>query len=93
MRLPRGFQSKRGGKTILRLNKSIRGSSVAPKLWHERVFKDLKEDGFVVCKFDPCLLFKKDAMLVARIHNVGISAKRKQDVDEVVDRLKKKGLN
>ena len=92
LHVPRGFQSERDGKTILRLNKSIYGLSVAPKLWYEHLFKALKEDGFVVSKFDPCLLFKKDMMLVVYVDDVGISAKRKQDVDEMVERLKKRGF-
>jgi hypothetical protein len=92
LHVPRGFQSERTGKTILRLNKSIYGLSVAPKLWYEHLFKALKEDGFVVSKFDSCLLFKKDMMLVVYVDDVGISAKRKQDVDEMVERLRKKGF-
>jgi len=60
-----------------------------PKLWHKHLLKALKEDGFVMSKFDPCLLFKKDMMLVARITNV-ISAKQKQDGDKMVEQLRKK---
>ena len=92
LHIPRGFQSGRKGKTILRLNKSIYGLSVAPKLWYEHLFKALKEDGFTVSKLDPCLLFKKDMMLVVYVDDVGISAKRKEDVDAMVQRLKKKGF-
>jgi hypothetical protein len=92
LHVPRSFQSGREGKTILRLNKSIYGLSVAPKLWYEHLLKALKEDGFVVSKFDPCLLFKKDMMLVVYVNDVGISAKRKQDVNEMVERLRKKGF-
>ena len=64
LHVPRGFQSERTGRTILRLNKHIYGLSAALKLWYEHLFKPLKEDGFAVSKFDPCLLFKKDMMLV-----------------------------
>jgi hypothetical protein len=92
LHIPRGFQSNREGKTILKLNKSIYGLSVAPKLWYEHLFKALKEDGFVASKFDACLLFKKDMMLVVYVDDVGISAKRKEDVDEMVARLRKKGF-
>ena len=53
LHIPCGFQSERTGKTIIKLNKSIYGLSVAPKLC-----KAFKEDGFIVSKFDPCLLFK-----------------------------------
>ena len=92
LHLPRGFRSDKKGKTILRLNKSIYGLSVAPKLWYEHLFKALKEHGFVASKFDPCLLFKKDMMLVVYVDDVGISAKRMEDVDEMVERLRKQGF-
>ena len=75
LHLPRGFQSEQTGKTILRLNKSICGLSVAPKHWCEHLFKALKEDGFAAGNFNPCLLFKWDAMPVACDDDVGISAK------------------
>jgi len=92
LHIPRGFQSGRTGKTILRLNKSIYGLSVAPKLWYEHLFKALKEDGFVVSKFDPCLLFKDNMMLVVYVDDVGISSKYKKSVDDMVDRLRNKGF-
>jgi hypothetical protein len=92
LHIPRGFQSERKGKTVLKLNKSIYGLSVAPKLWYEHLFKALTEDGFVASKFDPCLLFKQDMMLVVYVDDVGISAKRKEDVDDMVARLRNKGF-
>jgi hypothetical protein len=92
LHIPRGFESGREGKTILKLNKSIYGLSVAPKLWYEHLFKALLEDGFVASQFDPCLLFKKDMMLVVYVDDVGIAAKRQEDVDEMVARLRQKGF-
>jgi hypothetical protein len=92
LHLPRGFKSTRPGKTCLRLNKSIYGLSVAPKLWHEHLFKALKKDGFVVSKYDPCLLFKKDMMLVVYVDDVGIAAKRAEDVDTLIERLTMQGF-
>jgi hypothetical protein len=67
LHIPRGFKSERSGKTILKLNESIYGLLVAPKLWYEHLFKALTEDGFVASKFNPCLLFKKDMMLVVTL--------------------------
>jgi hypothetical protein len=92
LHIPRGFQSEREGQTILKLNKSIYGLSVVPKLWYEHLFKALKEDGFIASKFDPCLLFKKDMMRVVYVDYVGISAKQQEDVDTMVERLRKKGF-
>jgi hypothetical protein len=90
--LPRGFQSTRPGKTCLRLNKSIYGLSVAPKLWYEHLFAALKKDGFVASKYDPCLLFKKDMMLVIYVDDVGIAAMFEKDVDSLVQRLEAQGF-
>jgi hypothetical protein len=90
--LPRGFQSTRPGKTCLRLNKSIYGLSVAPKLWYEHLFAALKKDGFVPSKYDPCLLLKEDMMLVIYVDDVGIAAKNKRDVDSLVQRLMDQGF-
>jgi hypothetical protein len=70
LHIPRGFKSGCQGKTILRLNKSIYGLSVAPKLWYGHLFKALRAVGFVDSKLDPCLLFKKDMMLVVYVDDV-----------------------
>jgi hypothetical protein len=78
LHVPRGFKSGRQGKTILRLKKSIYGLSVAPKLWCEHLFKAPRAFGFVDSKLDPCLLFKKDMMLVVHVDDVGIAAKQKK---------------
>jgi hypothetical protein len=62
LHIPCGFGAKRNGKTILMLNKSIHGLSVAPKLWCKHLFKAmLKEDGFVVIKLDPCPMSRGQA--------------------------------
>jgi hypothetical protein len=89
---PRGFQSSQRGKTCLRLNKSIYGLSVAPKLWHEHLFKALQQDGFVPSQYDPCLLFKKNMMLVVYADDIGIASKIPEDVDELTKRLTEKGF-
>jgi hypothetical protein len=66
--------------------------SVARKLWYEHLVKALTDDGFVASKFDPCLLFKRDMMLAVYVDDVGISAKREEDVNDMVKKLRKKGF-
>jgi hypothetical protein len=90
--VPRGFKSDRTGKTCLRLNKSIYGLSVAPKLWYEHLFKAFETEGFVASSFDPCLLFKKNMMMVVYVDDVGIAAKNKTDVNDLVEKLRAKGF-
>jgi predicted RNA binding protein YcfA (HicA-like mRNA interferase family) len=92
LHLPRGFKSTWTGKTCLKLNKSIYGLSVAPKLWHEHLFKALEQDGFVPSKYDPCLLFKKGMMLVVYVNDVGIAAKGPEYVDDLIKRLRNQGF-
>jgi hypothetical protein len=52
----------------------------------------LEQDGFVPSKYDPCLLFKKGMMLVVYVNDVGIAAKRPEDVDNLIKRLKNQGF-
>ena len=90
--LPRGFQSSLGPDTCLRLEKSLYGISVAPRLWYLCILKALKELGFKQSVHDPCLLFKKGMIVVLYVDDAGIGAKSKAAVDELVQQLKDKGF-
>ena len=83
--LPRGFRSTRPGRTCLRLVKSLYGISRAPKLCYEHLLAALKHLGFVQSVVDPCLLLRKDAMiLVCYCDDVGrllAAKKRKQQIN------------
>jgi hypothetical protein len=87
--LPRGFNSTRHGtgKTCLRLCRSLYGLSVAPKLWYEHLFAFFIKDGFKQSEDDKCLLFKKDMLVIVHVDDGGIAAVRKQDVDNLIQRL------
>jgi hypothetical protein len=87
--LPRGFASTRlgTGKTCLRLCRSLYGLSIAPKLWYEHLFAFFLDDGFKQSDDDKCLLFKKDMLVILYVDDGGITAARKQDVDDLIQRL------
>ena len=91
--LPRGFRSKRPGRTILRLVKSLYGTKVAPKLWCEMLFEALLADGFHQSSIDKCLFYKKDMMAVVFVDDLAISAPTEELVDALVTRLKDKGFD
>jgi hypothetical protein len=88
--LPRGFNSSRvgNGKTCLRLCRSLYGLSIAPKLWYEHLFAFFINDGFKQCDEDKCLLIKREMLIISYVDDCGISSRNKQDVDDLLDRLK-----
>ena len=91
--LPRGFRSNSTqGKTCLQLKKSLYGLSVAPRLWNEHLIAALKAEGFAQSKYDSCLLMKPNMMMVLYVHDAGISAKYKKDVDDLIDNLRNRGF-
>lgn len=90
--LPRGFRSNRPGKTCLRLRKSLYGLSVAPRLWYEHLFAALKDEGFIVSENDPCLLMKKDMLIVIYVDDAGICARNENDIDILIRNLTNRGF-
>ena len=91
--LPRGFRSNQTGKTCLKLKRSLYGLAVAPRLWYLHLLKALKELGLVPSKHDPCLMFRKDLIVICYVDDLGIQAPNKEIVDELITQLKKKGFD
>jgi hypothetical protein len=90
--LPRGFKSSLNSPTCLRLKKSIYGLSVAPRLWFEHLLKALKEIGLVQSQHDPCLMYRKDLIVICHVDDLGLQVPRKEIVDQLIQDLKKKGF-
>ena len=90
--LPRGYKSSMPGKTCLRLKKSLYGLSIAPRLWYEHLLKALLEDGFVKSVGDECLLLKKNMIVFLYVDDCGVCAPNTQLIDDLVERLNKKGF-
>jgi hypothetical protein len=90
--VPRGFKSERGHDYCLRLNKSLYGLCIAPRLWYEHVSRALKELGFQESSYDKCLLYKKDIVIVLYVDDAGIGAKSNELIEELILGLRKKGF-
>ena len=90
--LPRGFNSRRGSKTCLRLRRSLYGLSVAPRLWYEHLFKALKEEGLVPSKQDPCLLFRSDLIAIVHVDDLGLQFAEEVTAEALISNLEKKGF-
>jgi hypothetical protein len=91
--IPRGFQSTKGPNTCLRLIKSLYGLVDAPKMWADHIRATFVELGFTPSKFDPCLLLRKDMMIVLYVDDAGISAKTQAEIEHLVDQLRAKGFD
>ena len=90
--LPRGFNSNRHGKTVLSLKRSLYGLTFAGRLWYEHLIKALKSMGFTQSTIDPCLLFKKDLLIVVYVDDVGVASPTKEGADELVKALIDRGF-
>mgnify|MGYP001255126084 CR=1 FL=1 len=91
MHLPRGFapdDEHQGVKYCLKLKRSLYGSTFAPRLWYEHLFKFLLADGFKQSEYDKCLLYKNTMMVIVYVDDAGIACKRSDDIDKFIKRLK-----
>ena len=92
MHMPRGFKSSLGNDFCLKLNKSLYGHRRAPQLWFEHSSKAFKKVGLVQSKFDPCLWFGKDIMVVQCVDDCGIAAPNMDRIDQFIAELRKLDL-
>ena len=90
--LPRGFRNSGSVRTCLKLKRSLYGLAVAPRLWYLHLIKALKELGLVQSKHDPCLMFRKDLIVICYVDDLGIQAPNKKIVDELIAHLRNKGF-
>lgn len=92
MHLPRGYRSPKGPDHCLKLQKSLYGHKVAPLLWYKHITKYFKKLGLHQSKYDQCLWYGRNLMLVQYVDDMGISALKQQDIDKFVSDLRAEGL-
>ena len=88
MSIPRGFKSKYGHNGCVRLRRSLHGSKFAPRNWYMHLRKALLQLGFKESAIDPCLLHKKNILMVLYVDDAGIAAPSRDIIDEFVQQLK-----
>ena len=95
--LPRGFYSNMksitGERTVLRLRKSIYGTTVAPRLWFEHVMRAFHDLGFTSSAYDQCFLIRSDMMIVVYCDDCGISTDDPSKIDTLVHQLRDRGFD
>jgi len=85
IKLPRGYKSKRSGKTCLKLIHSLYGTNFAPKLWSDCLFDALKRYGLKQSEHDPCLFSKPGMMACVYVDDLALACK---DSKETISFLK-----
>ena len=92
MHVPRGYYCTQGPDYCLKLKKSLYGHKVAPLLWYHHLTKAFEELGLEKSKYDPCLWYGKDIILVQYVDDCGIGAPSQEIIDKFVKGLRSKGL-
>jgi hypothetical protein len=92
--LPRGFRSAQGPNTCLKLNRSLYGISIAPRLWFEHLFKALLHPDFGLTQstIDPCLLVSPTLMVICYVDDIGLAAACQDSIDNFIARLRALGF-
>jgi hypothetical protein len=71
LEMPENFGCSDGSDSVLKLKKSLYGSTVAPRLWYEKLKGGLIDRGFAMCTADPCSMFiRKDCIVQLYIDDV-----------------------
>ena len=63
LEMPENFGCSDGSDSVLKLKKSLYGSTVAPRLWYEKLKGGLIDRGFAMCTADPCMFIRKDCIV------------------------------
>ena len=79
-------------KYCLKFLCSLYGSTFAPCLWYEHLFKFLLEDGFQQSQYDPCLIFKRNILIIVYVDDAGIAAESEKIIDDLIKRLEEAGF-
>jgi len=92
MHVPRGYRSNRGPEYCLKLVKSLYGHKNAPQLWFNHSGDAFKRLGLRQSKYDECLWYGQDIMIVQYVDDCGISAPTQTRIDQFVQDLKELGF-
>ena len=92
MEIPRGYKSSKGPHQCLKLVKSLYGHKRAPQLWFNHSSEAFKAIGLKQSKYDECLWYGEDIMVVQYVDDCGISAPTQERIDLFVEALRLYGL-
>ena len=82
--VPKGFAPTDGRDCMMKLKKSLYGSTTALRLWYEKISKGLIDRGFVPFKMDPCLFISPTVLLVLYVDDCCIFARDPKDIESLL---------
>ena len=91
MHVPRGFRPSKPDSVLL-LIKSLYGAKDAPKLWSDLLFKTLAELGFKQSRFEACMWYRKDILIVLYVDDCGIAFQSQKVLDDFIAALRAKNF-
>ncbi len=92
IQIPRGFKSTSKVPTCLKLKKSLYGTTFAPKLWSDTLFKALRKYGLHQCESDPCLFVKPGMMVCTFVDDLAISVKDPEETGRFLKAMQEDGF-
>jgi len=91
MHVPRGFRPTKPDNVLL-LKKSLYGAKDAPKLWADLLFKTLADLGFKQSRFESCMWYRDDILIILYVDDCGIAYQSQKVLDEFIAALKAKNF-
>ena len=85
LEMPENFVPSDGSDCVLKLKKSLYGSTIAPRLWYEKLRNGLVERNFQVSEIDPCMFIRKDCIIQAYVDDLVIYAPHQSTIDKLLD--------
>lgn len=96
MKIPKGFSIDQGKSDdyLLKLKKNLYGMKNAGRIWNKYLTKKLiKEVGLVLSKVDECVFYRGKTMYVLYTNNSIIAGPDEEELNEIIEDIKKARLN
>jgi len=85
--LPKGYDTKDGSDSVLRLKRALYGSRKSPKLFYNALKDSYLRRGFKQSKQDPCLFFRSDMMILCYVDDQIVCCKDKSKAQQLLKEL------
>ena len=85
LEMPKNFVPSDGFDCVLKLKKSLCGSTIAPRLWYEKLKHGLIQWQFKVSDINPCMFIRKNCIIQTYVDNLVIHAPKQQTIDQLLD--------
>ena len=89
MEIPRGFHHQRENQMwVLQLLRNLCGGKASGRIYYKFLCRYLAGLGFTQSKFDPCVFYGKDCILLVYVDDLVIGAKNQQVLNDTIEMMK-----